>query len=159
MNTYGIIYVATNSVNGKQYVGQTTVSLEKRWKGHQPGNGDPGHCRALGSAILKYGARVFTLEIVDSGTNKQDLDDKETLWVAKLGSLAPNGYNLTSGGGSAGKPSRETIEKRSLALTGHPTSPETRAKIREAQLGKPFSLEHREALMVPKKNRDRKSVV
>jgi len=30
----GIIYIATNNINGKKYVGQTTVSLKNRIKQH-----------------------------------------------------------------------------------------------------------------------------
>lgn len=28
------IYLITNNVNGKQYVGQTTKTIEERWKRH-----------------------------------------------------------------------------------------------------------------------------
>jgi hypothetical protein len=29
-----IIYIITNKINKKQYIGQTTISIEYRWKGH-----------------------------------------------------------------------------------------------------------------------------
>ena len=28
------IYLITNKINGKQYVGQTIRTIEERWKGH-----------------------------------------------------------------------------------------------------------------------------
>jgi predicted GIY-YIG superfamily endonuclease len=37
---YGSIYLITNSVNGKVYVGQTTKTLQQRWAGHVYAN-DP----------------------------------------------------------------------------------------------------------------------
>jgi len=32
---FGVVYLITNTVNGKVYVGQTTVGVSKRWKGHK----------------------------------------------------------------------------------------------------------------------------
>ena len=142
--TYGIVYVVTNTVNGKQYVGQTTQALAKRWAGHTSRSNK--QCRALWNAIQKYGAGAFTLATVDSGTDKDDLDAKETEWVSRLGTVSPAGYNLTTGGGSSGKPSPETIELRRMALLGHTTSQETRDLIRAAQVGRPLTHEHRDAL-------------
>lgn len=156
MTTYGIIYVVTNTVNGKQYVGQTTKSLKKRWSGHT--SGSSGHCRALWSAICKYGKESFVIAPVDVGSDKFSLDQAEMRWVEKLNTLAPNGYNLTAGGGSVGKHSLETIEKRRQSLMGHPTSQETRERIRASQKGRSLSPAHREALWVPKKNRTQEGI-
>lgn len=156
MTTYGIIYVVTNTVNGKQYVGQTTKSLEKRWSGHT--SGSAGHCRALWNAIRKYGKESFTLAAIDVGSSKIELDQAEMMWVEKLNTVAPNGYNLTAGGGSVGKQSHETIEKRRQSLMGHSTPQETRDKIRDAQKGRPLATAHREALRVPKKNRTKEGI-
>ena len=33
----GVIYKITNTINNKVYIGLTTVSIEKRWKGHMNG--------------------------------------------------------------------------------------------------------------------------
>lgn len=154
--TYGIVYVVTNTVNGKQYVGQTTQALAKRWAGHTSRSNK--QCRALWNAIQKYGAGAFTLATVDSGTDKDDLDAKETEWVSRLGTVSPAGYNLTTGGGSSGKPSPETIELRRMALLGHTTSQETRDLIRAAQVGRPLTHEHRDALKVPKRNRSAEGI-
>lgn len=154
--TYGIVYVVTNTVNGKQYVGQTTQEVAKRWAGHTSRSNK--QCRALWNAIQKYGAGAFTLATVDSGTDKDDLDAKETEWVSRLGTVSPAGYNLTTGGGSSGKPSPETIELRRMALLGHTTSQETRDLIRAAQVGRPLTHEHRDALKVPKRNRSAEGI-
>ena len=31
----GYIYLITNNINGKQYVGQTRNTIQKRWNGHK----------------------------------------------------------------------------------------------------------------------------
>ena len=151
MNTYGIVYVVTCTVNGKQYVGQTTRTLARRWRDHTAKTNP--HCRALWNAIQKYGVGAFTVAAVDSGTDKMNLDAKEVEWVSRLGTLAPGGYNLTTGGGSSGNPSPETIELRRQALLGRVPTQETKDRIRDALVGRPLTQEHREALKVPKRNR------
>lgn len=34
MKAHGYIYLVTNQVTGKEYIGQTTRTLEERWKQH-----------------------------------------------------------------------------------------------------------------------------
>ena len=54
----GYIYLITNSVNGKQYVGQTKTTIEHRFKQHISKK-KISHCSALGGAIEKYGEENF----------------------------------------------------------------------------------------------------
>ncbi len=89
-----IVYLATNKVNGKQYVGQTIRSLEERWKDHCRVKDDNYFHRA----IHKYGAENFTLEVIDTAESGEALDEKEIFWIKKLNTLFPNGYNLKEGG-------------------------------------------------------------
>ena len=89
-----IVYLITNKVNGKQYVGQTIRSLEERWK---------DHCRVRDEnyfhrAIRKYGPENFSLEIIDTAETDEELDEKEIFWIKELNTLFPNGYNLKEGG-------------------------------------------------------------
>lgn len=144
---YGRIYLITNLVNGKQYVGQTTVSLARRWVGHQASaRSSRNACRALGCAIQKYGPENFTVTEVDTAVSKEELDAKELLWVSVYNTTVPHGYNLTSGGGSAGRPSKETVEKRRQAMMGHSVTQATRDKIRRAQVGRTCPPERREKM-------------
>lgn len=94
-----IIYLATNNVNGKCYVGQTIRSLEARWK---------DHCRTkddnyFHNAIRKYGSENFTVKVLDTAETEQELDLKEIYWIKKLNTLSPNGYNLREGGNVSGR--------------------------------------------------------
>jgi len=90
-----IVYKITNKVNGKTYIGQTITSLNERWKNHCAKSSS---CRALSNAIAKYGRENFTKEIVDFADSLEDLNKKEEFCINKFNSLAPNGYNLKTGG-------------------------------------------------------------
>lgn len=88
----GIIYKATNLINGKVYIGQTTRSLHSRISAHKKSK------RAFGKAIQKYGIENFRIAIIDKAEDKSGLDNKETFWINFYKSMGPQGYNLTSGG-------------------------------------------------------------
>lgn len=107
-----IIYKATNNFNKKIYVGQTVKSLQHRWANHCKKS--KVGCRAIHSAIQKYGKENFTLEIIDTASSLEELNKKEAYWIAKLNCISPNGYNLRTGGNNS-FPSEETIKRMSKA--------------------------------------------
>jgi group I intron endonuclease len=90
-----LVYLITNKINEKQYVGQTTQSLPRRWKFHCSKN---SNCLALKSAIQKYGIDNFSIEIVYTASSLEELNKKEIEFINKFNTLSPNGYNLTTGG-------------------------------------------------------------
>ena len=92
----GIVYLITNKVNGKKYVGQTTKSIEQRWKEHCYSN--PTRKFLLHKAIAKYGVENFEIEQLAVAPFVQALDDLERFHIKDQKSLAPIGYNLESGG-------------------------------------------------------------
>lgn len=94
------IYCITNSINDKQYVGQTTKSIAARWKQHCLLS---GRCRALESAIRKYGVGAFSIMEIASAESQYELDRLEQFWIAELNTVSPAGYNLSGGGNGAGK--------------------------------------------------------
>lgn len=99
----GIIYLITNKVDGKKYVGQTQFKLERRWKRHISDSlvSNKRVSRTLlHSAIRKYGPDNFLVEILEDNIVKEFLNNREIYWIAKLNTLVPNGYNLTKGGDS-----------------------------------------------------------
>jgi group I intron endonuclease len=106
MNTvYGVVYCVTNLVNGKMYVGQTTRTISARWNQHK--NKLRKSCTALSNAIALYGANSFEIKEVCKASNKDELDFLEAKFIADLGTLSPNGYNLRLGGSTYGKFSEE----------------------------------------------------
>ena len=94
----GLIYKITNKVNNKSYIGQTTQTLEKRWKKHLSQLNDNTYFHR---AIKKYGANNFLKEILEDNIFNEKLDEREIYWIAKEGTYIDNGgYNLTVGGKS-----------------------------------------------------------
>jgi len=114
----GRIYLVTNMLNGKQYVGQTITKHSRH-----------GHGHALRDAYKKYGFKNFKYEVLTSNVTEQTLDVLEKFWIKVFDTLAPNGYNLESGGRwgkyvfhapQLGKPhSEETKAKMSASQKAH----------------------------------------
>ena len=118
----GTIYLVTNNLNGKQYVGQTIVAGNK-----------VGHGYMVTAAYKKYGKENFTYETICSNLdNKAILNFAERFWIKVMDSRTPNGYNIEHGGSSKDKVSDETREKLRKSNTGKKHTPEHIAKVSQA---------------------------
>jgi hypothetical protein len=93
MGPTGIIYKIT-SPSGKVYVGQTVRSFEKRMQEHRQ---ESSGCTLIRRAIDKYGDEM-NYEIIEENVPQEQLDEREIYWIKELNSLAPGGYNCTTGG-------------------------------------------------------------
>ena len=91
------IYKITNTINGKQYVGQTKTTVVKRFSSHIR-DARFGSTSAIHSAIRKYGKDAFTIEPLEECESFEALDQAEKKWIADLNTIAPNGYNIERGG-------------------------------------------------------------
>jgi|ERR1700728_1460568 len=91
---YGIIYLITNLVNGKMYVGQTIKTASARFVQHiWTANNKDGHL--IHNAIRKYGSENFKISIIDAAFTAEELDYKETWYIQSLNCLDRKiGYNL-----------------------------------------------------------------
>jgi group I intron endonuclease len=91
------VYLITNLVNDKYYVGKTIHTAERRWKEHVSAAHHRGSAEArypLHCAIRKYGAAAFSVQVLsESG----DTNKLERLWIEVL-DATHRGYNLTLGG-------------------------------------------------------------
>jgi group I intron endonuclease len=123
------VYLITNLVNGKRYVGQTSKSLEERFKGHCA---NKSGCFMLSQAIQKYGTGNFSIEPVVEIDTKVLANEFEKEFIIRYCSKAPNGYNLTDGGDGCFNPSSETRQKLSKWQKGRKFTPEHKAKLSEA---------------------------
>lgn len=94
-----IIYKITNKINGKIYIGITTVTLEQRWKQHiQYGKTCDRH---LYNSMRKYGIENFTIEEIDNTDNFKELGELERYYIKLYNSQdSLLGYNITAGGES-----------------------------------------------------------
>lgn len=162
-----IVYLVTNRINGKRYVGQTSQPLQKRWNRHKsPMN----HRRSsyLFNAINRHGADAFEIRpLVIVGTKQEmDLYEKQLIKIWDLRN-PQKGYNLTEGGGGmlGFKLSKETKQKMSVHVKseqhkarisaskmgnksrlGIKHSEETKQRMSEKAAGRKFSEEHRQNL-------------
>ena len=93
----GFIYVITNDINGKQYVGKTTDTLQGRFSDHCK-DSVLEHCkgRPLYYAMNKYGKEHFHISQLEE-CELNILPQREQYWIEKLDTYH-NGYNATLGG-------------------------------------------------------------
>lgn len=90
------IYVITNEVNDKKYVGFTTQEIYSRFHQHkyQSNNLDT----SLARAIRKYGFDNFNISVLEESSDSDYLlEVRETYWIKKLKTVSL-GYNRTYGG-------------------------------------------------------------
>lgn len=98
-----IIYLATNKVNNKKYIGQTKEHrLTRRIFEHLFDATHLDNNVAFHNAILKYGLDNFVFTVIEENILESDVDDRERYWIKKYNTYihAPNscGYNETLGG-------------------------------------------------------------
>ena len=111
----GKVYLITNKVNDKRYVGITTKKLRRRFNKHVRDNEF-----FLGKAIKKYGKENFKIELIEK-VNIDKLNDREIYWIKKYNTFKGKDYNATAGGcGLKGmKHTEETKQKISNSQKGN----------------------------------------
>lgn len=165
------IYKITNLINGKTYIGQS-IDIKRRFWDHRCVSHESN--RHLKHALKKYGKENFKYEVLEE-CQESELDDRERYYIE---TLKPE-YNVTNGGQDSlrryPKEVRKKISERSKRqwdnmtdeerqhrishnLTGHrrgyTMSEETKAKLRDKNLGKkqsPETIEKRRQTMLEKK--------
>lgn len=104
----GLIYIITNKVNSKVYIGQTTQSLRQRKAEHLSRLEAGQRQHKLYLAMRKHGVENFEFSELCCVFDEKHLDEIEVQFIKEYNSYN-RGYNSSEGGGS--------------------TSPETRAKL------------------------------
>ncbi len=111
---YGVIYVLTNLVNGKKYVGQTTMTLRERLTTHKYQSKRGKY--PINRAIRKYGIGSFIIEEISSHDDQSSLNDGEIKYIEMFDTTnATKGYNISIGGNGVGKHSDDTKRKMSIS--------------------------------------------
>ncbi len=91
------LYLVTNILNGKVYVGLTISSLEQRLKQHFA-SARRGRKSAFSNALRKYGEAAFKIELIKSDARTYDeLQQQEVLEIERRDCIR-NGYNTAKGG-------------------------------------------------------------
>lgn len=130
---YGVIYLIRNKINGKVYIGQTTVSVAERWSSHCKTD---SYCLLLRKAIKKHGRENFDVSAIDSANSKSELDAKEVFYINQHDSTnRDKGYNLREGG-SFGKHSEESRKRMSISVRKAYENPEFKEKLIAYRTGK-----------------------
>jgi group I intron endonuclease len=134
----GFIYKITNILTDKCYIGETKKkNPELRWNEHKQKISKGIGCPALQNAVKKYGIDKFTFKVLiicfDEDRYKFEIE-----YIKKYNSIAPNGYNLTTGGEGGGfygkKHSQETIDKLSqIYKERYINNPQLKQEISERQ--------------------------
>jgi group I intron endonuclease len=131
MDSLYSLYIATNTVNGRQYIG-LTKEYQKRLISHKCAKSKS----VFHEAIRQYGFDKFVFSHIADAFDLQAACDLERMLIQQHNTLTPNGYNMTVGGqiGPAGyKHSAET--KAKLAEANRNRNPEVKEKFRLAKKG------------------------
>lgn len=138
------VYLRTNLINGKQYVGQT-VDFSRRqyqWKNlSTPYAGD-----YINKAREKYGLDSWNVDVLKECNTIDELNYWEEYFINKLNTKIPSGYNLNDGGkGQTGF--HHSIESRMRISAskkgkrkGIPRADDVKKKISASKKGKRTSL-------------------
>lgn len=144
------IYLITNHINGKQYVGQTIQSLHDRFAQHAKKASVKGNM-ILPLAIQKYGKTNFSIQLLKICYSLEEMNYFERYFADRLKTWASDrGYNLRVGNGKGAmseeakqilrnyKPTPETLQRLSTSHLGIRPNAETRHKLSLVHKGKQY---------------------
>lgn len=128
-----VLYLVTNRLNGKVYVGQTSKTAEDRWQ---------MHCYSLNkkdyfhNAIARYGIDAFDIKTLAEVATQEEVSELEIKWIAAFRSHEKMfGYNSTLGGEYGAIPNEETRAKIGAHSATRVHTEETKQKMRQSHLG------------------------
>lgn len=153
----GCVYLVTNKINGRCYVGKTDRTLRVRKSEHLRMAKNIKDKTYFYKAIRKYGFINFKWRILFSSKNLDLLKEREIAFIKHFSTRRPKGYNLTNGGdGTSGRIiSKETRRKISKGNKGKFISKSMRKAISLAHKGKKQTIsqrKHRSKAMIGNKN-------
>lgn len=147
------VYIIRNNLNSLVYVGQTSKSIEERFRGHLQ-ECRKGNSRDLYKAMRIIGLSNFYVELLCTVTTQEEADDMECYYISLYDSDGVGGYNMDKGGheGVFTKDSKrynkhlETVQSQSHRKMmsnimkdykkAHPVTEEHRRHLSEANKGK-----------------------
>lgn len=90
------VYLTTNLVNGKQYIGDHTINTQEFY--YYLGSGTN-----LLNDIQIYGENCFFKEILEWFETKEEAFDSQKKYIKEFNTLKPSGYNIHKKGGWSAK--------------------------------------------------------
>lgn len=147
------VYMHTNKLNGKKYIGQTRQPLNQRWregKGYKRANSH------FFNAIQKYGWGNFKHEVLAEGLTCDEANELEIKFIAEYNTTNKEyGYNAEIGGKNSpcSEETRQLISLNHANMKGKNNprygvklSDETKKKIGDANRGTKRTEEYKEKL-------------
>lgn len=138
----GVIYIITNKLNDKKYIGQAVSysgnrpwGSHRRWQVHvKNAIHNRCECRLLENAIRKYSVDEFIVEdVLECGVH--ELNQYEDEYITLYNTLSPYGYNLMTGGGNGRVHSESTKKQMSITRTGKIHTELTKQRISNGNKG------------------------
>lgn len=134
------IYIITNKVNGKVYVGQAQFVTRRLYEHKYHLERGTDKSTVLQRSVEKYGLDNFSMSVLEICPIEK-LNEREIYWIEQYKSNNKEyGYNLSSGGESGlrgYKFPKEFGERISARMTGKHLTEEHKQKISTSQKGKP----------------------
>jgi group I intron endonuclease len=155
----GYIYIMTNKINDKIYIGQTKRDVDSRLKNHR----HKSSCTLLSRSIEKYGIENFQVSFFECPN--EELDNKEKATIKEHREAGKDLLNLTPGGGDnkwLGKNHKEEARiKMSISRKGKKQSKEWVEKRIKSHIGSKRTEESKQKMSNAWKNkqRTRKSII
>ena len=136
------VYLITNLVNGRQYVGITCRGYQLRFKEHIADALSGSSTTILHNAIRKYGPENFKLELLAKDVPAESANIAEMQFIQQYGTFyTSGGYNMTEGGGG---------------MVGYHHTSETKAILHDKFFRRPVTDEYREHMRQKMLNREYK---
>ena len=108
---YGYIYLTTNLINGKKYIGKhKSTAFDIRYKSSGV---------ALNNAIKKYGRENFTTELIESFNSKEELNEAEIKYIKKYNAVYDSNYYNIANGGEGGDTFSNLSDSDKLKFAKH----------------------------------------
>jgi len=132
VDPYGFIYVTTNMVNGKKYIGQKIFNAN--WHNYL------GSGTYFLRSVRKYGKNNFSREIIAIAYSKEELNELEIMYIANYNAVISHDYYNIGFGGNGGNNSygyhhsNETKNKLSILNKGKNNSFYGRNHTEEAKI-------------------------
>jgi len=126
VDPYGFIYITTNNINGKKYIGQCTFNRINNWKSYL------GSGVYLKRAIKKYGKENFYKNIITIAYSKEKLDELEIEFIDLHNAIECDEYYNLVGGGNTTIGLRWSEESKNN-LKGRKKTEETKRRMSESK--------------------------
>lgn len=150
------VYIITNIINNKVYIGSTTQSFRRRYTQHFYQLQTKNHCNEyLQNSWMKYGNSSFIFDILEL-CNKKDCLLREQYWLDFYQSWNPEkGYNLLkNSNNSLGYKHKDETKKRMSDLKiGKQSHPNTKKAVLLANIGRPRTKEEKEKISIANKGK------